>query len=106
LKIPENAISVADFLKNKPAEEEPVKYERPADSMKLQFKVKEEDYELGTSHQAKKEKKRKEKKNNQGKEIIQEFGGFQEDYTKKNFRGGYQKQPRFKFNADDFPANK
>ena len=103
LNIPENPISVADILKNKPTQEE-VKYERPADSMKLQFKVKEEHYDLGTTQQAKKEKKKKEKKGNQGKELIQEFGGFEDNYAKKNWK--YQKQQKFKFNASDFPSNK
>ena len=106
MNLPENAISVQDFLKSKPVEETPVTVERPKESENLQFQKKEENEELGVSGPEKKGKKKKEKKGNKGQELIPEFGGFDDGQGRRNYYGGYQKKQKFRYNEEDFPSGK
>lgn len=104
LHLPENAISLEEFLKSKKTEEKEIVVERPKESENLQVKEKSENYELGTTAPGKKEKKKKEKKNTKGTEVIQDFG-VGDSYERRGYQG-YQKKQKFKFNEDDFPKMK
>ena len=118
LKIPEGAISVEEFLKQKAAKTSEVKQvEEPKETESLQVKAKEENNSIGLSVEVnKKEKKLKQKKVNKKEEELnqQVFENLKvEDNSNNNRRryddkrhynkGGHQKKDNFHFNPDEFP---
>ena len=118
LKIPEGAISVEEFLKQKAAKTSEVKQvEKPKETESLQVKAKEENNSIGLSVEVnKKEKKLKQKKVNKKEEELnqQVFENLKvEDNSNNNRRryddkrhynkGGHQKKDNFHFNPDEFP---
>ena len=64
LNIPENAISVEDFLKDKKKEEQAVEVERPKESLDLKVMEVKKSEELGLNDAQKKQKKKRERKGN------------------------------------------
>ena len=118
LKIPEGAISVEEFLKQKAAKTSEAKQvEKPKETESLQVKAKEENNSIGLSVEVnKKEKKLKQKKVNKKEEELnqQVFENLKvEDNSNNNRRryddkrhynkGGHQKKDNFHFNPDEFP---
>lgn len=110
LKIPEGAISVEDFLKQKATKTSEVKQvEKPKETESLQVKAKDENNSIGLSVEVtKKEKKKEEELNQQVFENLKV-----EDNSNNNRRryddkkhynkGGHQKKDNFHFNPDEFP---
>lgn len=110
MKIPEGAISVEDFLKQKATKTSEVKQvEKPKETESLQVKAKDENNSIGLSVEVtKKEKKKEEELNQQVFENLKV-----EDNSNNNRRryddkrhynkGRHQKKDNFHFNPDEFP---
>ena len=113
VKIPENAISVEDYLKNNTlVSKEEKKVERPKESEELKIKENNKSNVIGVSDYEKKKKQRnrKEKKDTKEQKYLDEkiydnlqIGGNVGDFNKNRRDNRKGKENKFVFNAEEFP---